>query len=58
MHSPRTASGCTILVKLRQMPGSESRRVIIDTVKGVWEQSGTEGIKASSCLLRLRPESG
>src|SRR4249919_772587 len=27
-HSPRTAPGCTILVKLRQMPDSENRRVV------------------------------
>ena len=32
-HSPRTAPGCTILVKLRQMPATETRRVVIDTSK-------------------------
>jgi anti-sigma factor ChrR (cupin superfamily) len=56
MHSPRTAPGCTILVKLRQMPGSESRRVIIDTARGVWERSSTEGHQSQ--LLFASPETG
>ena len=56
MHSPRTAPGCTILVKLRQMPGSESRRVIIDTARGVWERSDTEGHQSQ--LLFASPETG
>jgi len=38
-HSPRTAPGCTILVKLRQMPVSESLRVVLDTKTAGWEQS-------------------
>lgn len=42
-HSPRTAPGCTILVKLRQMPDSESRRVVVDTTKAAWEQPDFEG---------------
>jgi anti-sigma factor ChrR (cupin superfamily) len=56
MHSPRTAPGCTILVKLRQMPGAESRRVIIDTARGVWERSDTEGHQSQ--LLYASPETG
>src|SRR5215510_14962500 len=35
-HTPRTAPGCTILVKLRQMRLSESERVVIDTAAANW----------------------
>lgn len=42
-HAPRTEPGCTILVKLRQMPGSESRRVVIDTATAPWRRSDVEG---------------
>jgi anti-sigma factor ChrR (cupin superfamily) len=45
LHSPRTAPGCTILVKLRQMPGSENRRVVIDTTRAAWERSDVEGLQ-------------
>ncbi len=30
-HTPRTRPGCTILVKLRQMKPTETKRVVIDT---------------------------
>src|SRR5215475_11914183 len=36
-HSPRTAPGCTIFVKLRQMREDETRRVVIDTAAGAWQ---------------------
>jgi anti-sigma factor ChrR (cupin superfamily) len=42
-HSPRTEPGCTILVKLRQMPGSESRRVVVDTGTARWGRTNVEG---------------
>jgi anti-sigma factor ChrR (cupin superfamily) len=42
-HAPRTEPGCTILVKLRQMPASESRRVVIDTATAPWRQSDVPG---------------
>jgi anti-sigma factor ChrR (cupin superfamily) len=42
-HSPRTAPGCTILVKLRQMPSSESRRVVVDTTTAPWRRGSAEG---------------
>lgn len=42
-HSPRTAPGCTILVKLRQMPGTEARRVVLDTTTAVWQPSDVDG---------------
>ena len=56
LHSPRTAPGCTILVKLRQMPGSESRRVVVDTTRTAWERSDIEGYQ--SLLLYASPETG
>jgi anti-sigma factor ChrR (cupin superfamily) len=42
-HAPRTEPGCTILVKLRQMPSSENRRVVIDTTTAPWRRSAVEG---------------
>ena len=42
-HSPRTGPGCTILVKLRQMPPMERRRVVVDTAKSDWEPGDVEG---------------
>jgi anti-sigma factor ChrR (cupin superfamily) len=42
-HAPRTEPGCTILVKLRQMPGSETRRVVIDTATAPWRRSDVAG---------------
>jgi anti-sigma factor ChrR (cupin superfamily) len=55
-HSPRTAPGCTILVKLRQMPGSEHRPVVVDTTNAAWERSDIEGHQSQ--LLYVSPETG
>jgi len=55
-HSPRTAPGCTILVKLRQMPDSENRRVVIDTTNAAWERTGIEGHQSQ--LLYASPATG
>ncbi len=54
-HTPRTAPGCTILVKLRQMKLSESARVVIDTAAAAWEP-GTAGL--SRLPLYLAPDTG
>ena len=35
-HAPRTAPGCTIFVKLRQMAPSEHDRIVIDTSAVEW----------------------
>ena len=43
-HSPRTAPGCTILVKLRQMPLSEQHRIVTDTTSAKWEQADGAGV--------------
>jgi anti-sigma factor ChrR (cupin superfamily) len=42
-HAPRTGPGCTILVKLRQMPPTERRRVVIDTNAAAWQPGEVEG---------------
>lgn len=42
-HSPRTDPGCIILVKLRQMPLSETQRVVIATVEANWTSGDAEG---------------
>ncbi len=34
-HSPRTAPGCTLLVKLRQMKSTERQRGVIDTTSPI-----------------------
>jgi anti-sigma factor ChrR (cupin superfamily) len=55
-HAPRTGPGCTILVKLRQMPRSESRRVVVDTATAAWRRSDVEG--CSWQLLYASAETG
>jgi len=42
-HAPRTGPGCTILVKLRQMPAEESGRVVVDTATAPWRRSDVAG---------------
>jgi anti-sigma factor ChrR (cupin superfamily) len=42
-HSPRTAPGCIILVKLRQMALTEQRRTIVNTANSEWEQGEVDG---------------
>src|SRR6266852_8762904 len=49
-HTPRTAPGCTILVKLRQMPPSEQNRVVIDTTSAEWQQADA-GLKTLTLYL-------
>jgi anti-sigma factor ChrR (cupin superfamily) len=56
LHSPRTTPGCTILVKLRQMPASEKRRVVIETTRAAWEKSGIRGHQTQ--LLYVSLENG
>ena len=42
-HAPRTGSGCTILVKLRQMAPAERQRVVIDTTGPGWVRGEIRG---------------
>ena len=43
-HAPRTAPGCTILVKLRQMTTDEKDRIVIDTASANWTAGGEPGL--------------
>jgi anti-sigma factor ChrR (cupin superfamily) len=42
-HSPRTAPGCIIFVKLRQMAPSGEPRVVIDTASEHWDRGDVPG---------------
>ena len=42
-HTPRTAPGCVIFVKLRQMTPAERRRVVIDTAAATWQAGDAAG---------------
>jgi anti-sigma factor ChrR (cupin superfamily) len=42
-HSPRTAPGCIIFVKLRQMTPSGEPRVVVDTTGGHWDRGDVPG---------------
>jgi anti-sigma factor ChrR (cupin superfamily) len=43
-HTPHTAPGCTIFVKLRQMPTTESERIVIDSSNAAWEATRQAGL--------------
>ena len=49
-HSPYTRPGCTILVKLRQMPREEDRRIVLDTEAVPWQPIAVEGRWARQLL--------
>jgi anti-sigma factor ChrR (cupin superfamily) len=55
-HTPRTAPGCTILVKLRQMTLSEQTRIVIDSTTARWEQADIAGL--TTLRLYLAPDAG
>lgn len=42
-HTPRSAPGCTILVKLRQMPPDDQAHVRIDTTSAPWLPGPVDG---------------
>jgi anti-sigma factor ChrR (cupin superfamily) len=43
-HTPHTAQGCTIFVKLRQMPLAEHDRLVIDTTIASWKPAEQAGL--------------
>jgi anti-sigma factor ChrR (cupin superfamily) len=55
-HAPRTGPGCTILVKLRQMKPTESRRLVIDTTRAMWKLEDPDG--PVRLRLYLAPDTG
>src|SRR5882724_9900723 len=42
-HAPFSDEGCTILVKLRQMPDADQQNVVIDTSAAPWVPAGLAG---------------
>jgi anti-sigma factor ChrR (cupin superfamily) len=42
-HAPFSDEGCTILVKLRQMPDADRQNVVIDTNAAPWVPAGVSG---------------
>ena len=55
-HTPRTDGGCIILVKLRQMKPTETKRVVIDTTKATWQPADPDS--PLRLQLYLAPDSG
>jgi anti-sigma factor ChrR (cupin superfamily) len=43
-HTPYTAEGCTIFVKLRQFDQNDSTRIVIDTRRAAWYQGMVSGL--------------
>jgi anti-sigma factor ChrR (cupin superfamily) len=43
-HTPHTTQGCIIFVKLRQMPPTESGRIVIDISTSIWKPGGQPGL--------------
>lgn len=43
-HAPFSKPGCTLFVKLRQLPGRERRHVVVDTNALAWTPSGMPGV--------------
>jgi anti-sigma factor ChrR (cupin superfamily) len=42
-HAPRSPEGCVMFVKVRQHPGENRRRVVVDTTKTDWLSEGHAG---------------
>lgn len=55
-HTPRTAGGCTIFVKLRQMQPTEMKRIVIDTTRAAWKPADPDG--PIRLPLYLAPDTG
>jgi anti-sigma factor ChrR (cupin superfamily) len=63
-HTPRSAPGCTILVKLRQMAADDRASLRIDTTTAAWQAGPTDGVEVMPLhahgaervlLMRLAP---
>ena len=44
-HAPRSEVGCLLFVRLRQSPGAERPRVVVDTTTGPWAPGPAPGIE-------------
>ena len=43
-HAPRSDGGCLLFVRLRQSPGADRPRIVLDTTTGLWTPGPTPGI--------------
>jgi anti-sigma factor ChrR (cupin superfamily) len=43
-HTPHTAPGCIIFVKLRQMPPTERERIVVDSSTSAWKAGEQPGL--------------
>ena len=43
-HAPRSDGGCLLFVRLRQYPGADRPRIVLDTTTGLWTPGPTPGI--------------
>ena len=43
-HAPRSDRGCLLFVRLRQYPGADRPRIVLDTTTGLWTPGPTPGI--------------
>ena len=64
-HTPRSAAGCTIFVKLRQMAPEDREFVRVDTARAPWQPGAAPGVSVMPLhergaervrLVRLAPE--
>ena len=53
-HAPRSEVGCLLLVRLRQSPGADRPRVVVDTTTGAWAPGPAPGITLQ--LLYAHPD--
>ena len=44
-HAPRSEVGCLLFVRLRQYPGADRPRIVLDTTTGAWAPGPTPGIE-------------
>jgi anti-sigma factor ChrR (cupin superfamily) len=47
-HSPRSAQGCTLLVKLQQMDAADQQRVVVRPQDQQWHQGLVPGLKVAA----------
>lgn len=51
-HAPRSATGCLLFVRLRQYPGTDRPRVVLDTTTGSWSPGPAPGIETQVLQAR------
>ena len=51
-HAPRSDGGCLLFVRLRQYPGADRPRIVLDTTTGAWAPGPTPGLEVLSLYAR------